>query len=294
MRIVALTTCHNRRFLTLRALQAVQCQALLPGHSLQVCLVDDASSDGTGDAVRATFPSVVVLDGSGSLYWAGGMRFGWRNYVVDQDPDYLLVFNDDVELSKSAVSVLLTAAVNLESEGCVAYAVSGGFVDPETGKVAYGGAMRNCWWHPLRFAAITPTDKIQECDTLNMNLALISRAALRLVGFLASDFTHAMADYDFGLRLRAAGGRVALAPGYAGECSTNSLIGRSEQAGLSHRERWRRLTGVKEQPPAERAALYRRHGGWLWPLYFALPYLRVWLESAAGFLTKRLIPRRAK
>ena len=293
MKIIGLTTCHNRRLLTLRALQAMQCQALLPGYSLQVCLVDDASSDGTGSAVRTTFPSVVVLDGPGNLYWAGGMRFGWRNYVIDQDPDYLLAFNDDVVPSKSALATLLTAAGQVEAEGCAAYAVSGGFVDPETGKVSYGGAMRNCWWHPLRFAAITPTDKIEECDTLNMNLALISRAALRLVGFLASDFTHGMADYDFGLRLRAAGGRVVLAPGYSGECTTNLLKRRSEQAGLPLRERWRRLTGVKEQPPAERAAFYRRHGGWLWPLYFALPYVRVWFESAARFLNKCLIPRRA-
>jgi GT2 family glycosyltransferase len=103
-----------------------------------------------------------------------------------------------------------------------------------------------------------------------------------------------MADYDFGLRLRAAGGQVILAPGYVGECATNSLIGRSEMAGLSLREHWRRLTSVKEQPPAERAAFYRRHAGRLWMVFFALPYLHSPIMILKRFIARYILSGRIK
>lgn len=293
MKIVALATCHNRRQSTLRALGALQQQALPDGFELEICIVDDGSSDGTLDAVREVFASVVVLRGSGELYWAGGMRFGWDSYVKTRDPDMLLVFNDDIQLYAGAITTLLESAHQLEAAGCAAYVVSGAFMNPETGDVAYGGAVRNSWWHPLRFATVPPKDVVQECDTVNMNFSLISRAALGKIGFLASDFTHGMADYDFGLRLRRAGGRIVLAPGYVGECHVNPVTSKSLQSGLQFRERWRRLTGVKEQPLAERAAYFRRHGGWLWPLFFSLPYLRAWIESGAGALRRSLAFRRS-
>lgn len=284
MRVLALATCHNRRTLTLRALECLHRQSLPGGTTLQVCLVDDGSTDGTGEAVRLRFPSVVLLHASGNLFWAGGMRYGWAQYVRAQDPDYLLVFNDDIDLRDDALNRLLSVATSLEMEGCTAFAVAGAFCDPESGHVAYGGVVRSSWWHPLRFAKVRPNDTIQECHTLNMNFSLLSRGALRSVGFLAGDFVHSKADYDFGLRLRAAGGRVVLAPGYMGNCRRNEMEGTSVEGNLEIAERWRRLTSVKEQPPRERAIYYRRHAGILWPVFWVLPYARVALESVVQFI----------
>lgn len=291
MKIYALATCHNRRELTLRALDHLHRQRLPVGCTLNVCVVDDGSTDGTTEAIRRSFPQVVVLNGTGSLFWAGGMRFGWSQYVAKQDPDHLLVFNDDIELFDQALHRLLSAGAELEAGGCFAYAVAGAFVDPASEEVVYGGVVRSSWWHPLRFRKVAPTDSVQECHTLNMNLSLISRGALRLVGFLASDFVHARADYDFGLRLRAAGGRVVLARGYAGRCRPNPASGTSAETNLALSERWRRLTNVKEQPPRERAVYYRRHAGALWPLFWALPYVRVGLGAVAGGIWRALVSR---
>jgi GT2 family glycosyltransferase len=273
MKIIALTTCFNRRDMTLRTLDSLYRQALPEGCCLHVCLVDDASGDGTSEAVMSEFPNVTLLRGSGDLFWAGGMRFGWEHFVRQQDMDYLLVFNDDVDLCPNAVERLLAAAAAVTASGCDIYAITGAFREPETGSIAYGGVVRNSWWHPLRFGKITPTDTLQDCDTLNMNLALINIHALESIGFLSRCFRHAKADYDFGLRLRSAGGRVVLAPGYMGECSTNSMKGTSSEPGLSFIERWHRLTSIKEQDLRERAVYYRKHGGVLWFLYWMMPYV---------------------
>ena len=277
MRIIALTTCFNRRALTLRALDSLQQQSLPSGYSLDVCLVDDGSTDGTSEAVKSVYPKVTILKGTGNLYWAGGMRFGWEHYVKQQDFDYLLVFNDDVELYPNAVEKLLAAAKEVHATGCDNFAISGSFCDLKTNTVAYGGLRRNSRWHPLRFGKIEPAEVIQDCDTLNMNLVLISKQAIKKIGFLSQDFIHAKADYDFGLRLREVGGRIVLAAGYIGECSTNSITGTSEEPGISFRERWRRLTSIKEQSPKQRILYYRRHGGWMWPILWVFPYIRVGL-----------------
>lgn len=291
MDIIALTTCHNRRGLTLRALRTLLNQNVPSGYRISICVVDGGSTDGTADAVEAEFPQVALLRGSSDLYWAAGMRFGWERYVRRRDPDYLLAFNDDISLYAFALERLLAVGGKLESQNCDAYAVSGAFVNPASGATAYGGAVKSSWWHPLRFRTMSPSDVPQECDTVNMNCTLISRRALHLTGFLADDFVHARADYDFGLRLIRGGGRAVLAPGYIGECSVNDCAGTSLQRDISISEQWRRLTGVKEQPFRERAVFFRRHGGRFWALYWALPYVRTFvvalLRSAADTLLRR-------
>jgi GT2 family glycosyltransferase len=215
------------------------------------------------------------------------MRFAWHNYAQHQQFAYLLVFNDDIRLYQGALAALLAAANYVEAQQCTAYAMCGALRESHADKIAYGAVVRGSRWHPLRFRKLPPTECIQECHTMNMNFALISRAAIERVGFLAADFAHAKADYDFGLRLRARGGRVFLAPHYLGECDTNPISKRSSAANLSFAERWRRLTSIKEQPLRERAIYYRKHAGLLWPVWWALPYVRVLFETIVRTLAGR-------
>lgn len=270
MKIIALTTCHNRKRLTLRSLESLYAQSLTSEYTLKICLVDDGSSDGTAEEIRANFPEVVILHGTGNLFWAGGMRFGWEQFVSYQDFDYLIVFNDDINLYSTAISTLLQTAKIIENKGYTKYAVTGAFLDPNSNKTAYGGIIQNCWWHPLRSKKIEPSSTYQKCDTLNMNFALINATALNSIGFLSPHFRHKMADYDFGLRLRKAGGCLILASGYVGECSRNEQQKDLEAPIL---KQWQNFTGIKGQPPRERAIYYRRHGGFLWPVYWIIPYL---------------------
>ncbi|MBL1259524.1 MAG: glycosyltransferase family 2 protein [Thiotrichaceae bacterium] len=278
MKIIALATSYNRKDITLRALESLHRQSLPPDFEMSICIVDDGSTDGTGEAVRSIYPKVILLEGGGELFWAGGMRFGWDHYVKHQEFDYLLVFNDDIELYPEAITKLLAVGDIMDKGGCRSYAVTGALVDPCTMEVAYGGVVRDSTWHPLRVKMITPSDRIQECDTLNMNCALISREAFALTGFLSSAFRHKRADFDFGLRLKRAGGKIVLASGYVGQCFRNDVTGSSKEPGISPVERWQRLIGVKEEPFQERAIYCREHSDWRWPIFWSTPYLRVWID----------------
>ena len=287
-RIIALVTCHNRKELTLSALDSLFYQKLPQNYQIDVCLVDDASTDGTADAVQSKFSDVTVLKGDGNLFWAGGMRFGWQDWVSQQFFDYLLVFNDDIKLYANAVDELLNVDRSVRANGDNLFCVVGAFVNPKTGATAYSGVVRSSIWHPGRFQQVVPTDAIQDCDSLNMNFALISKDVLEQIGFLSEGFTHAKADFDFGLRLRAAGGRVILAPQHLGEAYRNPLQQTVEAPDLSFKEKWQRLIGLKGEPLWERALFYRRHGGFLWVFYWLLPYGRVLLQECV----KTLLPKR--
>lgn len=274
MRIVALTTCHNRRDKTLSALSDIFNQVLPKSATLAVCLVDDGSTDGTCEAVRKCFPEVQVIRGSGSLFWAGGMRYGWQVAVSGKPFDALLVFNDDIRLNKEALRQLIQVSHEVEAEHGPLHVVTGAFNDFEGKTITYGGFRRASRWHPLRFKHVAPTGIKQRVDTLNMNCSLIRVEVLCKIGFLAEYFQHTGADMEFGLRLRKAGGGIWLAPQPVGRCSRNGIMGTSKEEEISNFETWRRLVSKKEQPPLQRALYYKAHGGWYWPILWSGPYIR--------------------
>ncbi|WP_290503914.1 glycosyltransferase, partial [Akkermansia sp.] len=92
-KLEVLMTCHNRREKTLRSLAALF--SALPEAELDVSvhLVDDGSSDGTGDAVRQAYPSVSVITGDGTLFWNRVMRTAWED-ALQKDADCYLWLND--------------------------------------------------------------------------------------------------------------------------------------------------------------------------------------------------------
>ncbi len=272
MKIWALTTCFNRRVITLRCLKSLYAAADKAQCQLSVCLVDDGSTDGTTDAVQNEYPEITVLRGDGSLFWAGGMRFGWNEFVKHQFVDQLLVFNDDICFFDQALLQLIQTTKDLRNAGITCTAIAGAFRDPVTGTTTYGAVKRIHLWKSFKFERLDPKDKVVAADTLNMNLALISKEALQKIGFLSPHYVHSKADFDFGFRLKAAGGKVLLAPGHMGECRRNSKSGRSTEAGLSIRQRAKRLFSIKEHPFIETFYYYRKYAGPLWAVLLAKKY----------------------
>src|ERR1700687_5043268 len=93
-RVVAILTAHNRRETTLACLRSYFSQDIARAE-LGAVVVDDGSSDGTGQAVSAAFPAAEVISASGDLFWARGMATAEAR-AVRSAPDYLLWLNDDV------------------------------------------------------------------------------------------------------------------------------------------------------------------------------------------------------
>jgi GT2 family glycosyltransferase/glycosyltransferase involved in cell wall biosynthesis len=271
--IAALLTCHNRREHTLACLESLRANAI-PGIAIDVHLVDDASNDGTAEAVAAAYPDVEINRGTGDLFWGGGMRLAFTR-AVPMRPDYLLWLNDDVVLDPDALKRLLASYATLCAGRQPLSIVAGSTRDPQTGATTYGGVRRTSLLRRMAFALVAPTDTPQSCETMNGNVVLIPRSVYSVVGNIDARFTHAMGDFDYGLRAGSAGCQVFLAPGHVGTCSVNSPADAFRNATLSRRERLRRAASTKGLPVAEWVVLCRRHGGPLWPALALSPYVRL-------------------
>jgi GT2 family glycosyltransferase len=266
--IAVLLTCYNRRETTLRCLGSLF-SAACPDHwRLHVWLVDDGSKDGTADAVREGFPQVRVLQGTGSLYWCGGMRSAWAAAECSH-PDAFLWLNDDVVLHPDALAVF---ASHLRQNAEAIWIAS--CKSPSTGGHSYGGRVREgC--HPARSRALLPDASAPlVCDTFQGNLVLVPQAVVSRIGRL-TDFQHAMADTDYGLRATRAGIPCMLLPGYVANCESNPNDGKHHDASVPRLTRLKSMMGLKGLPPRDWWKFCRIHGGLLAPAYFLSPYLRV-------------------
>lgn len=277
--IAVLMTCHNRKEKTLASLEAVYKQELPLEVDVQVYLVDDGSTDGTAEAILATYPDTKLLQGDGNLFWNGGMRLAFAE-ALKSDHDYYLWLNDDTLLYPKALGTLLATFYSLVKQSNIRSIVVGSTCDPQAGALTYSGMMWSSWWHPLKFSLVEPSEEAKPCYTMNGNCVLIPREVAQLVGNLDPAFTHSTGDLDYGLRVRQRGGSVWLAPGYIGACSLNSPRGNCwEDLNLTPRERLQKVLQPKGLPIGEWKVFARRHAGLFWPFYWLLPYVRLLLIS---------------
>jgi GT2 family glycosyltransferase len=268
-RVAAVLAAYNRRDLTLACLRSLRDQQV-PGVAVETFALDDASSDGTAVAIAEEFPEVTLLHGDGKHYWNGGMRRAFAAAMAG-DYDYYLWMNDDTELNDGALAVLLDTERQLRRQGHDAVIVAGSTRHPDTGELTYGGVVRPHRWRPMRTELVEPGDTPRPCDTMNGNATLISRAVVRRVGNIDPAFVQQMGDFDYGLRARAAGCSVWIAPGTVGTCASHPERRPGERP-LG--EELRQLWSIKELTPRSWAVFCRRWAGRLWPLYWLSPYVR--------------------
>lgn len=94
----------------------VSCLRALAGSPHQIVIVDNASEDGSVDAVRREFPSVHVVASESNLGFAGAVNLGRRSAVSPA----LLLLNPDTEASPGAVERLARALGEAPDIGAVA------------------------------------------------------------------------------------------------------------------------------------------------------------------------------
>lgn len=267
-RIAVLLTCHNRKAKTLSCLTSLFAQQFTD-LSLDVWLVDDGCTDGTAEAVRAQFPAVQLISGSGHLFWNGGMRLSWQK-ALETKPEFFLWLNDDVTLLQDAVGRLVACADQQQCAGTPVGAVVGTMQDPQSQRLSYGGRRAAYPWLPLAIGAVVaPQQQALSCDYVNGNLCLVPAAAVEKIGILSERFTHSMGDFDYSIRLRRAGLHLWIAPGLFGACALNPVKGSIKDPAipLSVRVGWMHKP-TKCPPLAEWLYFIRVHGGPFWPLLY--------------------------
>ena len=273
VRIGAVLTCFNRREKTLACLEKLYKQeAIQTGRvSLEVFLTDDASPDGTAAAVKENFPGVHVFNGTGSLYWNGGMNLAFGK-ALQHNMDYYLWLNDDTFLYPDALDKLLDTHATVSSRKEPNSIILGGTVDPVTKEFSYGGFKRLSRW-TLKMEAVMPGKEPRKCTSNTGNCVLIPRSVSDRVGNIEPFYTHRWGDPDYGLRAGKMGCSIWLAPGYVAECEANPTAERWASPSLSFSERIKDFHSIKGYIKKDWYFFVKRHGGILWFALWAKPYL---------------------
>ena len=134
--IYSLVPVHNRKSVTLRCLAALDRQVDLP--KLTIVVIDDGSTDGTSEAIQAEYPQVVVLKGSGNLWWTGAIRMGME-YAYSQGANFFIWLNDDTLPSPETLSLLIHHC----SSGVKCIATAQCYASEHFKKPTYGGQLKH-------------------------------------------------------------------------------------------------------------------------------------------------------
>ncbi|MEZ5361618.1 MAG: glycosyltransferase family 2 protein [Bryobacterales bacterium] len=86
--------------------------------NFRILLVDNDSSDGTVDAVRAEFPNVEIVETGANLGYTGGNNVGMK-HCLEAGADYVFLLNNDTIIHPEALTRLVDHAEATPSAGVI-------------------------------------------------------------------------------------------------------------------------------------------------------------------------------
>ncbi|HEY7130086.1 MAG TPA: glycosyltransferase family 2 protein, partial [Nitrospira sp.] len=177
---------------------------------LAVLLVDDGSTDGTAEEVRRRFPRVRLLHGDGQLWWTGANVVGVADIMERAKAgDFVLLLNNDVSIDEGYVGELVACSESLDRA-----IVGSTIVDDERRDRMVAGLRLD---RRLRIteqtdaSAMRQSDYDDQVDVLPGRGTLVPVEVFRRIGtFNRRRLPHYGADYEFTIRARRAGFRLAV------------------------------------------------------------------------------------
>jgi GT2 family glycosyltransferase len=273
-----LITSYNRAEKTIRCIETLMAESHgTRGVAIEIFLLDDGSTDATGDKVGARFPQVNLIHGDGSLFWAGGMREAWGAAENKGAYDFFVWVNDDVEFNPAAAKRAFERAIQLHADrNATPTILVGCILDPDTGEITYSGVNRpSPVIRPLYFERVIPSGAEVECETFNGNFVIIPAAVVQKIGRMNPAYVHAYGDYDYGFRAHRAGFKCVVLADPVGTCNRNPWVDPVKIRSMSLSQRWRRMLSPKLYPIPGWYVYARAHTGPFWPLFFFRPYWEV-------------------
>lgn len=209
--IAFIITVHNRKEKTRNCLNSIYNNKIL--HSIvDVFVTDDASTDGTKEMIEKEFPQVILINGTGKLFWCKGMNMAWRKATQTKDYDYYIWLNDDVTLFEDSISKAISDCNSFNNE------------------VIIYGAMRNSVGE-LSYGAITPDEDVigpdnhlQKIYKFCGNFLVVPKYVVKRIGIIDNVYSHAFGDFDYAMRAYTNNINAYLMPQYVGICEKHDRV----------------------------------------------------------------------
>jgi GT2 family glycosyltransferase len=220
--LAVLITCHNRKEKTLQCLRNLYKAYDINngGFLVSLYITDDGCTDGTVESVLYEFSdrNITILQGSGSLYWAGGMRFCWEEALRKNFKAYLLL-NDDTNVNNEVFvefSNTHNYCLNKFSKGGIYIGTTTISIDND--EISYGGRIILNRWNQKTQLVIPNGKTPQQCDLGNANIMFVATSTVDEIGILHEAFIHGLADYDYTLYAKKMKIPVLVTPNICGVC----------------------------------------------------------------------------
>ncbi len=216
-RLSVVVPTHDTRDLTLRCIETLEAEGT---DGLEIVVVDDGSSDGTAEALAAAHPRVRVVRRSPAVGFTRAANLG----MAEAGGDLLLLLNSDTEVAAGAFAPLLAAFARdprLGAAGAVLHYPGG---SPQWS----GGRAPTLPWLFALASGLPPLlarlpfwrrakpvgAPAGQVDWVTGAALCVRRRAWEEAGGLDERFRFYAQDLDLCLRLRDAGWKVELLPGF--------------------------------------------------------------------------------
>ena len=199
-------------------------------NEISIIVSDDSSTDGTEEWIHSNHPNVIVLKGTGSLWYSGSLNLGIKYAFEKLDCDFIMVWENDIYpvdeyfnnlqliLEKWDGKTLICSKLNYRVRPDIIFGLGGTF-DPRTG-------FRNLIGQQEPDGP--QYNKIIEADWFLGQGVLIHRDIIEKVGYFDEiNFPQYHADIDYGLRAKKAGYHNMVYPNL-------KLLNDTSTTGMSH------------------------------------------------------------
>ena len=240
MKVFVLAPIHNRKETTLKFLRSFSNQTY---SDYQVVIVDDGSTDGSGEAILLEFPQTVIIKGSGNLWWTGSMNKGVKYILsVAKEDDYVLAINDDVTVKNDYIEKLVS--ISKKKNNAIVGSI---YRDNQNDELIYDSGVKMNWKHYQYYQV--PYKKngqaMFDVDTLATRGSLISISVIKKIGLFETKLKHYAADYEYFFRAKKMGYRLLISYSASVYGSEKDRTVSNDSRIQSFRNIWRRNFSIK-------------------------------------------------
>ncbi len=250
--------------------------------NFRILVVDNASSDGTTEAVRQSFQNVEVIRNETNLRFAGGNNVGIR-HAMSKQADYVLLLNNDTVVEMGFLSELIATAERDPDIGMVGAKIYY-HDDPTpqgTSRIWFAGGKIEWWEGWISHVGLRQLDRgqfesVEETDYITGCCLLVKRQVIEKIGFLDESYFMYGEDADWCIRAMRAGYKLTVQP----KAKLWHKLSVSSGGHLSWFKNWNKL-----KSNLRLMWRYARPYHWV-TIPLTLPF--VIAASSAGFLIDRL------
>lgn len=203
--IASVTVAHNAAPILPRQIDALLCQSR---PLTEVIIVDNASTDGTPEMLAERYPQVTILRMTENLGAAGAWAAG-LGYAVGKGHDWVWSFDDDSLPQPDTLGLLLEGLTSLNGTESEVGILAPMPVHRQTGTYYPPLFWRNGFLRPSQAAA---REDLWFADMVIASGSLIRQRLVKEIGLPRADFFMDFFDFEYSLRARKHGFRIAVIP----------------------------------------------------------------------------------